>query len=159
MLFFLKELEEENITDCYYLDMRDKCYYLGDYTPRGGYNCSKINQLIANLKKSESRRIYNDYYYKTNAIKTCAEYISSIIDQNSKIVIIPIPPSKSKDDVLYDNRIMQIAEQVGHKRSNINVLEFVEQVASTEAVHLSDAKRPTPEQLQKNCQIFLSPPL
>ena len=49
---------------------------------------------------------------------------------------------------------MQIAEQVSHKRGNVTVLEFVEQVASTEAVHLSDAKRPTPEQLQKNYRIL-----
>lgn len=153
MLFFVKELEEENIADCYYLDAGDKCYYLGDYTPRGGYSCSEINQLITNLKKSESRRGSNDYHYKIEAIKTCAEYIGKILSQNLNIVIVPIPPSKSKDHELYDNRIIQIAELASSGKYNVDVLEFVEQIASTEAVHLSEAKRPTPEQLQKNYRI------
>lgn len=45
MSFFVKVLEKEDLSDCYYLEEDDICVYLGDYTPRGGYDCSDVNQL------------------------------------------------------------------------------------------------------------------
>lgn len=155
MLFFMKELEEENIADCYYLDVKDKCYYLGDYTPRGGYSCSEINQLIANLKKSVLKKGSGEYYYKINAIKSCAEYIGRFIEanKNSNIIIIPVPPSASNDNELYDDRMMEIATLAACGQRNAAVYEFVEQVHSTEAVHSSNASRLTPKQLKENYRV------
>lgn len=156
-MFFCKELEQERLSDCFYLEKGDRCLYLGDYTPHGGFNYSEINQLILNLKKPISKQGNPEYRYKTNAIKTCAKYISNILDQHSNIVIIPIPPSKSKDNELYDDRIIQIAEQARNGRGNVNILEFVVQITSTEAMHLSNS-RLTPKQLQENYRIVSSLP-
>ena len=114
MSFFVKVLEKENLSDCYYLEEDDICFYLGDYTPRGGYDCSDVNQLIANLKKSINRREMDDYRYKLSAIDQCASMIKDVLDdilkqKTASIIIIPIPPSKSKDHELYDNRMIDIA--------------------------------------------------
>lgn len=80
MTFFVKILEEENLSDCYYLEKGDFCIYFGDYTARGGYNCSDVNQLIANLKKSVDRKDKVDYKYKDSAIEQCASMVKFILN-------------------------------------------------------------------------------
>lgn len=158
MSFFVKVLEKENLSDCYYLEEDDICVYLGDYTPRGGYDCSDVNQLIANLKKSIDRREMDDYRYKLSAIDQCASMIKCVLDHilkqtTASIIIIPIPPSKSKDHELYDNRMINIATKASQDQDRVKVIEFVEQITSTEAMHLS-ASRLSPLQLQNNYDVL-----
>lgn len=158
MSFFIKVLEKENLSDCYYLKEDDICVYLGDYTPRGGYDYSDVNQLIANLKKSIDRREMDDYKYKLSAIDRCASMIKCFLDHilkqtTASIIIIPIPPSKSKDHELYDNRMINIATKASQDQDRVKVIEFVEQITSTEAMHLS-ANRLSPLQLQSNYDVL-----
>lgn len=155
MTFFVKILEEENLSDCYYLEEGDICIYFGDYTPRGGYDCSDVNQLIVNLKKSIDRKDKEDYKYKDLAIEKCISMVKCVLNNvlaqtKEPITIIPIPPSKSKEHQLYDDRMLRIATQASLNEERINVIEFVEQIHSTDAVHLSESSRPTPNQLQSN---------
>lgn len=159
MKSFIKTLEEENLSDCYYLEKGDVCFYFGDYTPRGGYDCSDVNRLIANLKKGIDRKDRGDYKYKDLAIEQCVSMVKSVLNDvleqtKDPIVIIPIPPSKSKEHQLYDDRMLRIATQASLNEERINVIEFVEQIHSTDAFHLSESSRPTPNQLQNNYRIL-----
>lgn len=159
MDFFVKVLEKENLSDCYYLEEDDVCVYLGDYTPHGGYDCSDVNQLIANLKKSIDRREMDDYKYKLSAIDQCASMIKYVLENiilkqtTASIIIIPIPPSKSKDHELYDNRMIKIATRASQDQDRVKVIEFVAQRTSTKAMHLS-VNRLSPPQLQSNYDVL-----
>lgn len=159
MTFFVKVLEDENLSDCYYLDNDDICVYLGDYTAREGYDYSEVNQLISNLKKGVDRKDRDEYKYKESAIQQCTLMIETVLDdilQNTskQIVVIPIPPSKSKSHDLYDDRILQIAVNASLNKPRVQVIEFVEQIESTNAFHLSELSRPTPSQMQENYRIL-----
>jgi hypothetical protein len=47
----LSKVDDLTRPDHSYLTPDDVCYYLGDYTARGGFKFSAINNLISNLKK------------------------------------------------------------------------------------------------------------
>ncbi|MFP4731389.1 hypothetical protein [Pasteurella multocida] len=93
----------------------------------------------------------DDYRYKLLAIDQCASMIKYSLDHilkqtTASITIVPIPPSKSKEHELYDNRMIDIATKASRGQDRVKVIEFVEQVTSTEAVYLS-ANRLSPLQL------------
>lgn len=64
----LQKIDSGSFRDHYYLEPSDHCYYVGEFTPYGGYSCSPTNQLIHNLKKSVSLKGTPQYVYKGKAI-------------------------------------------------------------------------------------------
>jgi hypothetical protein len=61
---------------------------------------------------------------------------------------VPIPPSKSKNDALYDDQLVRMLRGI-RTNAQLDVRELVFQRTSTAAVH-DPENRPTPEQIQAN---------
>ena len=83
-----------------FLQQEDVCYYLGDYTARGGFGASATNDLIMNLKKPMDRQGTAQWKYKEQAVNTIARDLNSILGQKQieTATFVPVPPSKAKDD-------------------------------------------------------------
>jgi hypothetical protein len=98
----------------YHLDEGDDCYFFGEYTARRGYNFGETNQLIYNLKKGMERANLPDFVYKASAITTAGDLLRQHLANAANLAalsaatLVPIPPSKTKDDALHDDRILRI---------------------------------------------------
>jgi hypothetical protein len=155
MAFKLIEIDDSCRTDHWYLDDKDQCYCFGEYTAREGYAYSETNQLIINLKKSVDRKGKAEYRYKTQAIRQVGHMIKQVVNLPD-VTFVPVPPSKSKSDPLYDDRLCQILEVARGLDNRLDYCEMVTQPASFPAVHDSD-DRPSPDELFDRYQFQLPP--
>lgn len=135
----LQSIDQLLISDHFYLTPSDKCFFLGEYTSRKGFEHSETNQLILNLKKGLDKINTREWKYKEPAINKYGSILAQIfIDEDiSGSVFVPVPPSKSKTDPLYDDRLVQVLEKA-NSYSSINkflIKELVIQKISTEAFH------------------------
>lgn len=144
------KIDELRRDDHAYLDSQDHCLYLLEYTSNEGYKYSVANSLIQNLKKPMSRKGTSEWQYKGNAIKRIAKLFSSILSRlnNSNRIWIPIPPSKHRDSEEYDDRILQILEEI-NKVTTIDIREAITVAASRQAAHLTN-NRPTIQDIYDN---------
>ena len=136
-----------------YLTEDDVCCFIGEYTARKGYAYSATNQLILNLKKPMNRRGRPEWKHKERAIRQAADAFRTALDPGAidRLTFVPVPPSKAKDDPLYDDRLTQMLRAV-RPDSSLDIREIIVQNVSTDAVHASD-ERPTPQQIEKLYQI------
>lgn len=144
----LTEVDDLTRPDHYYLAREDACYYLGEYTARKGFAFSATNDLILNLKKSVDRRGRPEWRYKERAIQDAGRMFRRSIKEEwleSTATLVPVPPSKSKNDPLYDDRMLQVLREMT-RGLNADVRELVLQNVSTDAAHDTD-ERPTPDDL------------
>lgn len=134
--------------DHYYLNDKDTCYFIGEYTARQGFNYSTTNNLILNFKKAMNRRDKPEWTYKEQAIKQAAMAfriaLGNTLDQ---LTFVPIPPSKTKGDPLYDDRLKQMLCAI-QPNTGLDIRELIVQTSSTEAVH-SSVVRPKLSELGK----------
>ncbi len=144
----------------YYLGDNDECYYIGEYTTGAGYNePSGINQAVFNLKKKPSIRESNPaaYQYKGEAIRLIARCMAKLLKpeviQNT-ITLVPIPPSKVMSDPDYDDRMLQICNQMTEIAGGGDVAELLVQKSSTHATH-EDIHKPTPDMLIDNYEVVV----
>ncbi len=95
--------------------LANRCFYMGEYTARGGFAASETNQLILNLKKPMERRHLPDWHYKGRAINTAADDLKRLLGRNGidALTFVPVPPSKAKADPAYDDRLSQILQRMG----------------------------------------------
>jgi predicted amidophosphoribosyltransferase len=129
-----------------------------EHTDGKRWDYSPTNQLIANFKKSPDRRHLPEWRHKEAAIKRLATAFSKLINwekltNNASIAIIPIPPSKSKNDPLHDDRMMQMLTQM--MQLTTLALDIRDCLAFTghHAASHQDANRPTPEALYNDLQL------
>ncbi len=120
---------------------------MGEYTARKGYQYSVTNQLISNFKKKMDRMGKPDWRYKGEAIReVAAAFRAGIGDASLRaMTFVPIPPSKSKDDPMYDDRLTQVLWAM-NPDLQVDIRELVIQDISTLEAHLSDV-RPHPDEL------------
>ena len=141
-----------------YLHADDEVYFLHEYTARGGIT-TESNRLILNLKKSPAKKGTREYRYKAPAIATCAEQLGKVMDPEwRRATIVPVPPSKTRSDPEYDDRLVQVLKLL-NRNGNYDVREIVRQKKSTAAVHESD-ERLKPDELRALYEIdegFTSP--
>jgi predicted amidophosphoribosyltransferase len=135
------------LADHYYLDGDDECYFIGEYTARAGYAFSATNDHIQNLKKPMDRRDRPEWKFKEWAISQAADMPREAIPPEwlRSATLVPVPPSKAKDDPRYDDRLLRILQRFG-SGVRIDVRELVLQRTSTAAAHESE-DRPTPADL------------
>lgn len=146
----LQLIDESVLPDHYHLRNEDQCYFWGTYVSRQSYNYSPMNQIISNLKKGMNKKGQRDWQYKFQAIKECAYLMSTLsFNPSLKITFIPMPPSKKKDDPLYDDRLVQILNKAYINSGNINILDLFDQAKSRVSCHSSLNKRDISE-LQDN---------
>lgn len=127
------QIEGTQLEDHRYLTPEDECYCIGEYTSRGGPFYSKMNQLVMNFKKAVNHKGRPDWHHKGRAIRTIAlEFATLDAAFREDAVFVPIPPSKAKNDPLYDGRVAQMLQAV---TPALDVREMLIQPASTEAAH------------------------
>jgi len=118
----------------------DNCYFLLEYTAQKGYNFSKTNSIISNLKKKPSDRDKSGYCHKGRCIHCVAELFRKTLNPKwlEQATLVPIPGSKAIGDPDYDNRIGQICNLIG---PNLDVRRLVKQKESTPASHTAEPGR------------------
>jgi predicted amidophosphoribosyltransferase len=142
----LQAIDDTNRRDHHYLREEDECYFLYEYTAGKGWQGGETNQLIHNLKKKRADR---GHHHKAPAIARCAGALSSTINGEwlGRAALIPIPPSKIRTDINYDDRISQICRGIKNP-GQPDVRELIEQIKSTDAFH--EGHRLRPEELRAN---------
>ena len=138
----------DNLTrpDHTFIEPDDICYYMGEYTARGGFSASDTNDLILNLKKPMDRRGNPEWRYKAWAMVTVARDLRAILGQRQieNVTFVPVPPSKAKNDAAYDPRLVQILTRMA-KGFDGDVRELIHQHVSMAASHESDQRPEIPE--------------
>lgn len=152
----IKKLEPVDQGDHYYLEETDTCYYFGEYTPRAGYGHSPTNQAISNLKKSVSLVGTSQYRWKIASIQNYGAMLSQAFNwANPKLLEVtwvPVPPSRAKGDSGYDDRMLQVLQIMAQSKT-LDIRELVYQKSSTVPSHLTEGKRPPPQDIAVNYEI------
>tara|TARA_R110002110_G_scaffold68080_4_gene184721 strand:- start:26880 stop:27539 length:660 start_codon:yes stop_codon:yes gene_type:complete len=130
----LSKIDPSNWQDHAHIGTGDECYFLREYTKGQGYGFSDTNQLIFNLKKPMEGRGRMGWRYKGEAIGQCASEMKGALNPDwlTSVVLIPVPPSKSRDDPAYDNRMHQVCELI---EPGGGTRDLVVQHGSTRASH------------------------
>jgi hypothetical protein len=144
-------IDELVLSDHWHLNPNDECYYIGEYTARGGHACSETNQLVHNFKKSIDRRGRAEWAYKERAIGTIAAMIRANVRDDAAVTFVPIPPSKTRADPLYDDRMTRVLRMACAGRP-ADVRELIVQINTVEATHLAD-ERPSIDEVRDNYRI------
>jgi predicted amidophosphoribosyltransferase len=121
--------------------------------PARGFTHSETNRLILNLKKPPDRRGRPEWRYKEEAIHQVArEFRASLnLQRLHAVTFVPIPPSKRRDDPLYDDRMLRVLHAFDEERQ-LDIRELLILAESTEPAHAT-AARPTIEELIANLEI------
>lgn len=107
------QIDETNCDDHPHFQFGDKWLFLWEKTSGRDYSFSETNNLISNLKKPVNSSP-KQLHYKEQAIRRCARSIRKAINDKWLEVgtLVPVPPSKTLTDPLYDNRMGRVCELV-----------------------------------------------
>lgn len=147
----LQELTSEQKSQHYYIEESDICYFFGEYTAKAGYACSETNQLVLNFKKKTDRKNCPEWKYKVDAINKVSLLLNNAFIPNADYIFIPVPPSKNKNNPLYDDRLIQVLQKLKPGWLGVGYRELVTQINSTEPSHLSGYRDIA--QLQENYKV------
>ena len=143
------EIDDLIRPDHAYLTREDSCYFIGEYTARGGYAYSDTNDLIQNLKKPMDRRGRPEWRYKERAIRRAADAFGTALkpDAIDRLTFVPVPPSKAKEHPLYDDRLTRMLHAI-RPHPSLDIREIIVQRVSTDAVHAGNV-RPKPDRIEE----------
>jgi hypothetical protein len=149
----LTEIDDLTRPDHYHLNPDDTCLFLGEYTARKGFSFSATNQLILNFKKSVDRRGRPEWQHKERAIREVGQAFAGAIKAAwlAGVTLVPIPPSKEKNDPLYDDRMLRMLRAIPAAQP-LDIRELLGQLQTMEAAHDADV-RPGPDQIAAGYQI------
>jgi hypothetical protein len=149
----LTEIDDLTRPDHYYLSPGDRCLFLGEYTARKGFSFSATNQVVLNFKKSVDRRGRPEWQHKERTIREVAQAFASAIKESwlVAVTLVPIPPSKKKDDPLYDDRMRRMLEAIPATQA-LDIRELINQQHTMEAAHDADV-RPGPDEIADCYQV------
>ena len=135
------------------LSMWDECYYLMEYTARGGYDRGSGNDLIQNFKKPLEKKGKPEWKWKELAMHAIAKALkpalTGVIDFDTT-TIIPVPPSKARTSPLYDDRVLQLLHESCPPNADIRELIICQE--DRLAAH-EDARRPNFQDIMNNYEI------
>lgn len=139
----LQKIDNLTLPDHCYLDQRDECYYLFEYTPRQQGSYDSVSNFIFNLKKPVDRKGRPEYRYKERAISQAGDYLRLVLNEEwiSSAMLVPIPCSKTKQNPLYDDRILRILGRMT-RGLTCDVRELIVQTADLESFHGGCRMRP-----------------
>ena len=139
----------DNLTrpDHYYLTEGDACYFIGEYTAYQGFSYSTTNDLIQNFKKPMDRHGLAEWRHREQAIRQVAKAFRTALDPDAlnRLTLVPIPPSKAKDDPLYNGRMTKMLMAIQPDPA-LDIRELIIQTESTESVH-DLHQRPAPDEI------------
>lgn len=127
----------------------DECLYFMEYTSGKNYKYSPENGLISNFKKSVGRA--DLAAYKNGAINTVSRmFDASLAVHEEGWTIVPMPPSKSKQNELYDDRMTRCL--LGYLKGRGDLRELLVNTVDRQASHESEV-RPTIAELVDDLEI------
>ena len=138
----LTKVDATTLNDHCHLTEQDACYFLGEYTARTGFRGGVTNDLIINLKKGVDRRGKPGWEYKERAIQQAATAFRDALPQPADFkafTFVPIPPSSSRDDPGYDDRLVRMLQAI-HPETPYDIRELIVQIESTEPSHKSEIR-------------------
>jgi len=144
----LSLIDDTSRPDHHHLTAEDNCYYLYEYTSHRDYSFSATNNLISNLKKKPSQADQPHYWYKGQAIGSCASALSAALNPNwlATATLVPVPGSKAPGHPEHDDRIERICRLMRQPPPDVRPL--VRQSLSTNASHeVAQGERVTVEKL------------
>jgi hypothetical protein len=149
----LTEIDDLTRSDHYYLSAGDICVYLGEYTARKGFSFSVTNQVVLNFKKSVDRRGRAEWQHKERTIREVGQAFATAIKAEwlASVTLVPIPPSKEKNDPLYDDRMYRMLSAIPAARP-LDIRELLIQQQTMEAAHDANI-RPSPDQIAAGYRI------
>ena len=132
----LTEIDDLTRGDHRYLAAGDVCHFIGEYTARRGFAYSATNSLILDFKKPVGRAGRREWRCKEEAITTAAAVLRGAVHPSvlDRLVFVPVPPSKARDDAAYDDRLVRLLLSV-RSQQPLDVRELIVQARSTEAAH------------------------
>ncbi len=141
----LSKIDDLTRPDHTFIEAGDECLYLGEYNARKGYQFSETNNLVFNLKKPLDRRGQPGWPYKRRAIEEAGRQLREALDAVnpgwlSIATLVPVPPSKTRTDPMYDDRMVQVLHVMG-RGMKLDVRELILQRESTGAAHSTEARR------------------
>lgn len=129
MALNIQKINTQNLSATSELSENDECYYLGDYV--SGEWRHPITSFILDFK---SRPDHFRYAKKDKVIRDLAQALART--NLESFTIVPVPPSKAKDDPLYDDRLVRTLKAVeSMKGCPLDIRELVTQAQSYEASH------------------------
>lgn len=131
--FRLQKIDESMLGDHYFLNERDSCYFYGQYVKSGGEYGSRANKIIYDLKFSGNKKT------RYGAQRKIADHIIKIANLE-EFTVVPIPPSKKRNDKRYDPRLIEILDVVKDVRPDIDIREAVNQNCSFESDHSTNER-------------------
>jgi hypothetical protein len=151
-MYPLTKMNEQMLAGHHSLSPDDDCYYMLEYTTEDSFPYTLGNTLITNLKKKPDRKQTLEWSYKEWTIRQLATELtaalSTLIDF-ATTTIIPIPPSKTRSNPQYDDRVLQVIRSACPAVADIR-----ESIACREdhaPAHESDERdRPGVDQLMTN---------
>jgi hypothetical protein len=99
----LWKIDDSTVSDYFFLDSTDQCFYIWEYAARKGYDFSPANNFVWNLKikpsvlESSTLR----YRHKLEAIIHAGEALRTFISREfveASATFVPVPCSKMVDD-------------------------------------------------------------
>ncbi len=144
--FQLQKIDESLLQEHCDLSDIDHCYFFGEYAGRQGYNHSEMNSLIQNLKKPVKRMNHSsEWRYKEEAITKVVKLLNTtpLWPKLKTCLWIPIPPSKSKKDEQYDDRLMKILCKLQATEKTLDFRELLSISSSREEAHVTGNRRLT----------------
>lgn len=128
---------------------------MGEYTSHQPAQYSVMNQLINNFKKPvERKNRKNEWHYKEQEIEKIAKmFLATPSWEKLKIYTwIPIPPSKTKNDPNYDDRLLCILKKLKEVEKFLDVRELLLSKINRDPAHIPGGKRLT---TTEHCDNFL----
>lgn len=126
-------------------------FYGRIYTVGQGYEYSRTNQAVLNLKMSPASSVKR-LVYKSRAIDQCSheltEFLTRSVDPLLPLILVPIPPSKTRSHPEYDDRMEQVAEQVVQRCPNVTCLPLIYTITDSESFHSRSDSR-TPDEIYR----------
>jgi predicted amidophosphoribosyltransferase len=150
-MYRLTKIDELLLPSYQYLDDDDECFFFMTYT-RLNQGYTKENDLILNFKKKVDRRGKPEWKYKLAAIDSVAKLFIENIPPIGKpnVLFIPIPPSRCKEDKMYDDRVVKVLDKFCEARPNT---EYREILSITENMTPTHESKMSPKDLMKYIRV------
>jgi len=141
----LQQIDELLRPQHFFIAAEDNCYFLREYTAGAGFGHGETNNIISNLKKTVDRRGLPEWKYKEAAIRQAGGELRAAFGDEllRQVTIVPMPPSRSKTNALYDDRMMRIVEVMTEGLA-CDVRELIVQPNDMPAAHTAGI-RPRPD--------------
>jgi hypothetical protein len=158
MAYKLLKIDELTRGDHSFLTDDDSCYHIMVYHPRKGFKHGHENDLMQNFKKPMDRKGRPEWSHKIRAIREIASILGQVLSEYKMkgTTIVPVPPSKTKDDARYDDRLMQVLNLMNesHFDGKLDIRELLILKENYRPSHESkDGERLRPEDHKENHKI------